>query len=80
MGISVKPVKGLKTGGWRNKKPVVDEVKCIGCRKCEEVCPDNCATVDEKRKKAVIDYDYCKGCGICAIECPVKAIAMVEEK
>lgn len=72
---SVK-ISDVKTGTWRNKRPVVDNAKCIKCGICVEDCP--CGVV-EMTDVINFDYDYCKGCGICANECPKKAIEMVEE-
>jgi len=69
--------KVLKTGVWRNFKPVVTE-KCIGCGTCVLFCPEGCIKIVDK--KAKIDYDYCKGCMICLVECPVKAIIKEREE
>ncbi|MEX2714720.1 MAG: FAD-dependent oxidoreductase [Candidatus Sigynarchaeum springense] len=62
----------------------VDESMCIGCRKCESVCPYKAiemvpreSIIDMERvtvyKAHVIDA-MCKGCGTCAANCPTKAI------
>jgi pyruvate ferredoxin oxidoreductase delta subunit len=67
-----------KTGSWRVMKPIVDRKVCIGCKLCQQYCPDSCIKI--LNKKSVIDLDYCKGCGVCAAECPVKAISMKEEE
>lgn len=67
----------VKTGAWRNFRPVVTE-KCIGCGTCTMFCPEGCMKIVDK--KAVIDYDYCKGCMICMVECPVKAIEKKQEE
>jgi len=66
-----------KTGSWRVMKPVVNKKICIGCKLCQQYCPDSCIKIINK--KSVIDYDYCKGCSVCAVECPVKAISMEKE-
>ncbi len=54
----------------------VDEVKCIGCSICAEICPFSAIEMVkvEKRKKAQVIKAACKGCGICASHCPVFAI------
>ena len=64
--------------GW--EKPhalVVNEEKCIGCRKCitELGCPALSLKASASGKtKAVIDGSLCTGCGLCSKVCPVKAI------
>jgi 2-oxoacid:acceptor oxidoreductase delta subunit (pyruvate/2-ketoisovalerate family) len=73
-----EPSTENKTGTWRTFRPIIDNAKCIGCGMCEEVCPDSCVHVINK--KAVIDYDFCKGCLICLNQCPVKAIKKDIEK
>lgn len=55
-------------------KIVVDQNKCVGCAKCNEVCPESAITVSEK--KASIASEKCIGCGECLTVCPVKAIGM----
>ncbi|GAB6099704.1 pyruvate synthase subunit PorD [Halanaerocella petrolearia] len=67
-----------KTGGWRTKRPILDNDKCINCHFCWIFCPDS-AVVSENGEVTGYDYDHCKGCGICAYECPVNAIEMDDE-
>ena len=62
----------------------VSEEKCIGCGKCEEVCPYKAISLVEITKefedinitvtKSSINAAVCKGCGTCAATCPVGAI------
>jgi heterodisulfide reductase subunit A len=62
----------------------VSEDKCIGCGKCEEICPYKAITLMEISKefedvsivvkKSSINAAVCKGCGTCAATCPVGAI------
>lgn len=63
------------------------DLKCISCRKCENICPIQCITIEdhrdeETRRKVVdrfdLDASICMFCGLCAEVCPVegKAIAM----
>ena len=47
--------------------------KCIGCKRCAEVCPHNVFEMADK-KVQVTDKDFCMECGACAMNCPVKAI------
>ena len=52
--------------------------RCIGCRSCLEVCPNQALTLDESGM--TIDRDKCEGCGTCAEECPSTALALMGEK
>ncbi|GAB6138945.1 pyruvate synthase subunit PorD [Halanaerobaculum tunisiense] len=70
--------KKYKTGGWRTKRPLLNNDKCINCHLCWIFCPDS-AVVSEDEEVTGFDYDHCKGCGICAYECPVNAIEMDDE-
>jgi heterodisulfide reductase subunit A len=59
--------------------------KCIGCGRCEKVCPYNAIKFVELTKefedvslpikKSQIDSKLCKGCGMCASTCPNNAIS-----
>ncbi|MCK4634873.1 MAG: 4Fe-4S binding protein [Candidatus Aenigmarchaeota archaeon] len=73
--IKAEEAKTLKTGVWRTFKPVRDKKKCIKCRLCWQLCPENAVKLD-KDGYPIFNYDICKGCGICAKNCPVKAIVM----
>lgn len=72
------------------KPRYIDTEKCIGCRKCEYVCP---VLVDDEEQggftarkavripfsnaipqKALIDVENCMLCGKCEKECPTQAI------
>lgn len=59
--------------GYAAKKPwVVDQEKCIGCKKC--ITELGCPAIVFKKGKAVIESSQCVGCSICAQVCPVNAI------
>jgi len=47
--------------------------KCIGCGRCEEVCPHGVFAVTE-RKARIVDLNACMECGACASNCPADAI------
>jgi Na+-translocating ferredoxin:NAD+ oxidoreductase RNF subunit RnfB len=47
-------------------------VGCIGCKKCESVCPAEAIKVIDNL--AVIDYTKCTSCGKCVEVCPRKII------
>lgn len=70
-----------KNAGWRNKRPVIDIDKCVGCLQCYMYCPDGVISkyIKNEKNKVRIDYDFCKGCGICAKICNIKAIEMEGE-
>jgi len=56
-----------------NRSPVPDE-RCIGCRRCEEICPkDAIKMVDGKAK---VDYSKCIRCYCCHEICPEDAIQL----
>jgi len=56
--------------------PAVNQNKCDGCGRCEEVCLYNAIAV--VNKKVIIFPELCHGCGSCTYFCPHKAIE--EEK
>jgi len=47
--------------------------KCIGCGKCEEVCPHRVLSVQDKKAR-IVARDSCIECGACALNCPAEAI------
>lgn len=53
----------------------LDELACIGCGRCLEVCPHQVFVPDGK-KVMFADLDACMECGACALNCPVKAITV----
>ena len=64
----------------------VDPISCIGCGKCEKICPYNAIDILESVKdfedislnvkKSFINSALCKGCGTCAATCPNGAISI----
>ncbi len=57
---------------------VVEEEKCIGCKKCIKTgCP--ALQFDKESKKVRIDKVQCVGCEVCVQVCPVDAIKKVGE-
>ena len=45
---------------------ILDEIKCIGCRRCEEACIVQAINFDVDIRKPII----CHHCGVCAMYCP----------
>lgn len=52
-----------------------DADKCLGCKRCVEVCPHQVFEMNEK-KAAVVDRDLCIECGACAGNCEFGAISV----
>ena len=80
-------VFGLRQNGFKkwkristNEKAVLDEKKCIGCKKCVGQCYFKAIAWDEKSKKPVFDKLSCEGCGVCEMVCPEKAISLKKVK
>ena len=48
---------------------------CIGCMKCQKVCPVEAVTVTDFH--AHVDQSKCIGCGKCVKECPVGCINVI---
>ena len=54
----------------------IQDNKCIGCRRCIEVCPGNLIKWDAAESHAYMRRPKdCWGCTSCIKECPVNAIA-----
>ncbi len=53
-------------------RPNLKTSECIGCGKCESICPAKAITME--KKKAVIDRDKCIRCFCCQEFCPVGAM------
>jgi NADH-quinone oxidoreductase subunit I len=67
--------------------PETGDVRCIGCKQCERICPDNLITVKTSKapegsaKKLIIeeitvDLSACMFCGLCEDVCPADAITL----
>ncbi len=52
--------------------PKVNKEKCIGCGKCEEICPQKIITIEDR--KAKIKVSKCISCFCCHEMCPVDAL------
>jgi ferredoxin-type protein NapH len=48
---------------------------CIGCTKCEKVCPSLAIKVDKGSRKALIDRSLCHQCQECTKVCPTHTIS-----
>lgn len=63
--IVIGKVKQKQSGYFINEK-------CIGCGKCQSVCPQKC--IDISRIPAVIKQNHCLHCGRCKEVCPGRAV------
>lgn len=56
----------------------VDELDCVGCNLCVEVCPYGAPSLVMKRGRLIseINEALCKGCGLCVAACRGKAITL----
>lgn len=52
-----------------------DETRCVGCRRCTEVCPHGVFIMQDGRA-AVTDRNRCIECGACQANCPHGAISV----
>lgn len=52
--------------------PLVDQDKCIACKKCVEFCQFNALAYT---KKLIVFEDICHSCGGCMLVCPENAIS-----
>jgi len=53
---------------------ILDEKKCIGCRKCADACIVNAIHFVEADSPPIV----CKHCGICVKYCPHNCLSMIE--
>ncbi|MHA1972468.1 MAG: glycyl-radical enzyme activating protein [Candidatus Hodarchaeales archaeon] len=51
--------------------------KCIGCKTCIEICPNNALSFDEEGLN--INRDICQACGSCVDACPTIALRKLGE-
>ena len=53
----------------------IDYKKCIGCKRCYDLCPMDVFTIDKESEMPNASYnEECWHCGICWMECPKRAI------
>ncbi|MEM2383267.1 MAG: 4Fe-4S binding protein [Desulfurococcaceae archaeon] len=82
-GVALKYLSDKPMRTWPIP-PVINEVKCIGCGLCEQVCNYEAIKVLEKnisgrvKLTASIDQAKCYGCGLCVSVCPTRALKFTE--
>ena len=55
---------------------LIDEARCIGCRRCIDACPVD-AIVGASGLMHTVVETWCIGCALCLPPCPVDCIAMI---
>ena len=58
----------------------VDKQECIGCKRCEKVCPSEAIAVKADDRKAEINTALCLQCTNCTEVCPKDAIEYSKRK
>ena len=67
---------GHKTKNYSDKLRV-DKDKCIGCGKCEKLCPMNNIKIVDKK---VVQNNQCTMCYRCINNCPKQAMTLLGKK
>ena len=81
LGRDPKPLSGdgAKAEDALPMVAVIDESTCIGCTKCQQVCPVDAIVGAAKHKHTVIEA-YCTGCELCLPPlCPVPECIVMQE-
>jgi len=53
----------------------LDQDRCVGCRMCQNVCPQQVWEIRDK-KAVIVDLDACMECSACAMNCAEEAITV----
>ena len=69
--LFLKP-ENIKTTEVSVKIPLINPMKCIGCRKCVDFCQFNAMAF--VRNRPMIFSNICHACGGCSVICPENAV------
>lgn len=75
LGVAPKPLDPACGQPMPRARAVIDETRCIGCRKCLDACPVDSILGARQRMHTVIELE-CNGCGLCLPPCPVDCIVL----
>ena len=75
LGVTPRPLDPACGAPVPRTRAVIDETRCIGCRKCLDVCPVDAILGARQRMHTVLATE-CNGCGLCLPPCPVDCIAL----
>jgi electron transport complex protein RnfB len=76
LGAASKPLDPAFGAHEPRRRAVIDEARCIGCRKCIDACPVDAIVGAHKWMHTVI-ASQCSGCELCLPPCPVDCIDLV---
>ncbi|BAH83283.1 RnfABCDGE type electron transport complex subunit B [Candidatus Ishikawella capsulata] len=71
----VSLVDGNEAHSAWNQVAWINEVACIGCTKCVQICPVD-AIIGSKRTLHTVMGKFCTGCELCIHSCPTNCIQM----
>jgi MinD superfamily P-loop ATPase len=61
-----------------NEKAVLNESKCLKCRRCLDVCNFGAINWNNAKNKPEFNSMLCEGCGACQLICPKNAINLIK--
>ncbi|MXP67410.1 electron transport complex subunit RsxB [Pantoea sp. Aalb] len=64
---NIEILNPVRTIAW------INEINCIGCAKCSQVCPVD-AIIGAKHITHTVLSEICTGCDLCIIKCPTNCI------
>jgi electron transport complex protein RnfB len=76
LGVPSKPLDPKYGRHEPRQRALIDESRCIGCRKCLDVCPVDAIVGTHQWMHSVL-VAQCTGCELCLSPCPVDCIAMI---
>ena len=57
----------------------INYARCIGCKKCYEICPTDVFDFDDETRLLTVTYpEDCWYCGACIYDCPVEGAIHME--